>query len=117
MSTIFALPKKSASIEASLRAWALEDAMSFMGEWDRAGITAHYWQKDIKELASDTATLCVTQLESDRMQLRLFGREPGGKETWRLSQGIELVRDLARKKGWQISFERDPAKGCRCVIE
>ncbi len=117
MSTIFALPKKCASIEASLRAWALEDAMRFMGEWDRAGMTAHYWQKDIKDLASETAALCVAQLESDRAQLTLFGNELGPRETWRLSQGIELVRDLAGKKGWQISFERDPANGCRCTIE
>jgi hypothetical protein len=117
MSTIFALPKKVVSIEASLRAWAIEDAMRFMGEADRAGITAHFWRKDLKDLAAQTASMCVTHLESDKMQLRLFGKEPGAKETWRLSQGIELVKDLAKIRGWQISFERDPAKGCRCIIQ
>jgi hypothetical protein len=114
MSTIFALPKRAASTEASLRAWAIEDAMRFMGEWDRAGITAHYWQKNLRELAAET---CVAQLESDKMQLRLFGADPGVKETWRLAQGLELVRELAKKMGWRISFERDPSGGCRCEIE
>ncbi|MGD1030834.1 MAG: hypothetical protein ABSA05_06790 [Opitutaceae bacterium] len=117
MSTIFALPKKAASIEASLRAWAIADAMRAMGEWDRAGITAHYWQKDIRELAAETASICVAELESDKMQLRLFGKDPGAKETWRLAQGIELVRELAAKMGWRISFERDPGNACRCIID
>jgi hypothetical protein len=117
MPTIFALPKKAASVEANLRAWAIEDAMRFMGESDRAEITAHYWRKEIKDLAAETASICVAQLESDKMQLRLFGKEPGTKETWRLSQGIELVKDIAKKRGWRVSFERDPAKGCQCIID
>jgi hypothetical protein len=117
MPTLFALPKKSLSTEANLRAWALEDAILFMGQSDRAGIAAHYWRKDIKDLAAGTASLCVAELERDKRQLRLFGNEPGMKDTWRFSQGIELVRDLVKKNGWRISFENDPERGSRCIIE
>ena len=91
---MLAFLKSVSSLESSLRAWALDDTMRLMDASERAEWTSYFAEKDIKELAASVASTCKSQLEGDKMRMRLIGESATLKETWRHAHGLELVKDL-----------------------
>jgi len=75
---------------------AIEDAMRFMGEW--TGLESPLIiGKKTSGTAAETASICVARSRATKMQLRLFGADPGVKETWRLAQGSNWSGNLPRR--------------------
>ncbi len=108
--------KSTSALESELRSWALENTIKATSNPDRKDLEKYYGEMDIKELAEEVASFTFSELKNNEMMMHMVGRSPGVKETWRLGQGFDLVKYLAKRKGWKFSCEGSPALGFKCTI-
>lgn len=113
---MFNFLKGTDTLETDLRTWALEDCMRVMDASEREEWKRHYAKRDLKDIAEEVASKCISELQQAEMSMKLNGAPPNLKENWKFTKGTQLVRDIAKRKRWRVNFEGSAAFGYRCTI-